>query len=143
MKIRIPAGKVLALSLLTCAAAGLLSGCGGKGYADGTYEGRSEIFVEEEINGNGYGIVRFTVEKHKITDCTFTTYEEDGTEKDENYGQDGGTEYCNKAQKAVAACAEYAKQFAADGNTDGIDSISGATINCEAFKEAVKNAEKQ
>ena len=70
----------------------------------------------------------------------------DGTLKDENYGMEGGAvanrDYYNKAQKAVAACKEYAEQLVMSGNVDDIDAISGATINYNEFKEAVKKALK-
>ena len=68
----------------------------------------------------------------------------DGTLKDENYGMEDGRiankDYYNKAQKANAACAEYASMLVQNGQLDGIDAISGATINYDEFREAVENA---
>ena len=112
--------KNLAIGLAAGMAALLLAGCGGKkaSYKDG-----------------------------KISDCTFTTYEADGTLKDEAYGKEDGRiankDYYNKAQKANAACAEYASMLVQNGQLDGIDSISGATINYNEFKEAVELALEQ
>ncbi len=143
--------KQLAAGLTALAAAALLAGCGGgtAQYADGTYTGQSEVYEtvdEEEEGGNGYGVVEITIKDNAVTDCTFTTYEPDGTLKDENYGMEGGAvanrDYYNKAQKAVAACKEYAEQLVMSGNVDDIDAISGATINYNEFKEAVKKALK-
>jgi len=43
----------------------------------------------------------------------------------------------------LAACDEYAKQLVENGQLDGIDAISGATINYDEFVEAVDNALSQ
>lgn len=124
-----------------------LAGCGGeKTYADGTYSGQSEVYQSEDGSeeGNGYGVVTVTIENGSITDCTFLTYEPDGTLKDEDYGKKQGEvankDFYNKAQKAVLACAEYASMLVANGGTDGIDAISGATINYHEFLEAADQA---
>ncbi len=130
----------------------LLAGCGGgtAKYADGTYEGKSEVYInedEESDEGNGYGVVKITIKDNAVTECEFKTYEEDGTLKDENYGKKSGgvanKDYFNKAQKAVAACDEYASQLIQSGNVDDVDAISGATINYNEFKEAVNAALKE
>ena len=129
----------------------LLAGCGGKkvSYKDGTYEAQSSVFENDDgtDDGNGYGVVSVTIKDGKISDCTFTTYEADGTLKDEEYGKEDGRiankDYYNKAQKANAACAEYASMLVQNGQLDGIDSISGATINYNEFKEAVEMALEQ
>lgn len=145
------AKKILAL----CAAAGVIAamtaGCGSSNvtYADGTYEGQSEVYegeVDEDGNeeGNGYGVVSITITDGAISDCTYQTYEPDGTLKDSEYGKAQGAvankDYYNKAQKAVAACDEYAAMLVANGSLDGIDAISGATINYNEFVEAVERA---
>ncbi|MDO4615098.1 MAG: FMN-binding protein [Lachnospiraceae bacterium] len=142
--------SAILLAAAVCAAS--LAGCGGssaKNYKDGTYEGKSSVYQNEDGDseeGNGYGVVSITIKDNKITDCTFTTYETDGTEKGEDYGlKDGDVanrDYYNKAQKAVAACAEYANRLVANGSLDGIDAISGATINYNEFQEAVTEALK-
>ncbi len=131
--------------------AGVITGCGGKSvsYKDGTYEAQSSVYENDDgtDDGNGYGVVSVTIKDGKITDCTFTTYEKDGTLKDEEYGKEDGRiankDYYNKAQKANAACAEYASMLVQNGQLDGIDAISGATINYKEFKEAVEEALKQ
>ena len=129
----------------------VLSACGGgsASYADGTYTGQSEVYENEDGSeeGNGYGVATVTISGGKISDCTFETFEPDGTKKGEDYGKKSGEvanrDYYNKAQKAVAACEEYASMLVANGQLDGIDSISGATINYGQFKEAVANALKE
>lgn len=133
-----------------------LAGCGGGSskavsYNDGTYEGKSEVHesLDEsgEDTGNGYGVVSITIKDGVITDCKFDTYEPDGTYKDDQYGMKEGAvanrDYYNKAQKANAAREEYASMLVANGSLDGIDAISGATINFEEFTEAVENALSQ
>ena len=137
----------LAAALAAC----MLTGCGGKkvSYKDGTYEAQSSVYENDDgtDDGNGYGVVTLTIEGGKISDCTFVTYEADGTLKDEDYGKEDGRiankDYYNKAQKANAACAEYASMLVQNGQLDGIDSISGATINYNEFKEAVELALKE
>ena len=143
----------LSLGVMICATSILLSGCAcstkSTSYKDGTYEGKSSVYRSDDgtDNGNGYGVVKITIADGKISDCTYETYEEDGTLKGSDYGKEGGEiknrDYYNKAQKANAACAEYAKMLVENGQLDGIDSISGATINYNEFVEAVENALKQ
>ncbi len=141
-------GKILATALLIVAGVTSLCSCSGKNvsYQDGTYEGKSEPYETEgdDDSGNGYGVVNLTIKDGKIVDCTYKTYLLDGTLKDETYGMEGGQiankDFYNKAQKANAACAEYASMLIANGKLDGIDAISGATINYNEFKEAVKDA---
>ena len=143
--------KRYAAFLLIAAAALLLTGCGGKkvSWKDGTYEAQSSVFENDDgtDDGNGYGVVSVTISGGKITDCSFLTYEADGKLKDEDYGKEDGRiankDYYNKAQKANAACAEYASLLVQNGQLDGIDAISGATINYKEFKEAVGLALKQ
>ena len=133
--------------IIAAAALMLLSSCGGaRTYRDGTYEGQSEIFVNEDgtDEGNGYGVVSLTIRDGLIDACTYQTFEPDGTLKDENYGMANGAvanqDFFNKAQKAVAACDEYAKQLIATGDISSVDVISGATINYDEFVEAVEDA---
>ena len=144
--------KFTAISLAVVLTAGMLSGCsGGKkvSYKDGTYEAQSSVFENDDgtDDGNGYGVVSLTITDGKISECSFLTYENDGTRKDEEYGKEDGRiankDYYNKAQKANAACAEYASMLVQNGQLDGIDSISGATINYREFKEAVEAALKE
>ena len=129
----------------------MLTGCGGKKvtYRDGDYEGKSSIYENEDgtDDGNGYGVVNITIKDGAISACTYHTYEVDGILKDEEYGKEDGRiankDYYNKAQKANAACAEYADMLVQNGQLDGIDAISGATINYNEFVEAVENALKE
>ena len=128
----------------------MFSACGGsKSYVDGTYEGKSEVYENEDgsEDGNGYGVVKLVIKDGKISDCEFKTYDIDGDEKGEDYGKEDGRiankDYYNKAQKANAACAEYASMLVANGQLDGIDAISGATINYNEFVEAVEDALSQ
>ena len=139
------ASILVATSLVT---AFMLTGCGNSNvtYKDGTYEGKSSVYESEDgsDDGNGYGVVTIIIENGQITECTFQTYEVDGTLKGEDYGKEDGRiankDYYNKAQKANAARAEYANMLVANGQLNGIDAISGATINYNEFVEAVENA---
>ena len=145
--------KILLSAGLFLAASSFAAGCGGgnkaKNYKDGTYEGQSSVFENEDGSeeGNGYGVATVTIKDNKITDCTFRTFEPDGTPKGEDYGKADGAvankDYYNKAQKAVAACDEYASMLVANGQLEGIDAISGATINHGQFREAVTLALKE
>jgi major membrane immunogen (membrane-anchored lipoprotein) len=141
--------RMIACICVSAAVLSILSGCGTKNYADGTYTGQSSVYEseEDEGNGNGYGVVTLTIQDHTIVACTFLTYEPDGTLKDEDYGLQDGTvanrDYYNKAQKAIAACEVYAENLVQTNDVKKVDAISGATINYNNFKEAVKDALKQ
>lgn len=113
-------------------------------YIDGTYTGRSSDFEEDESgNGAGYGEVTIKIENNKITDCTFKMYELDGTLKDESYGADLSRENRLKAQKAVQSADKYASSVIGKSSANEVDAISGATISCNEFKEAVNDALKK
>ncbi len=145
------AKKTWKLVMATGLCALMLAGCGGKNvsYKDGDYEGKSSVYENDDgtDDGNGYGVVNITIKDGAIAACTYQTYEVDGTLKDKDYGKEDGRiankDYYNKAQKANAACAEYADMLVQNGQLDGIDSISGATINYNEFVEAVENALKE
>ena len=49
-------------------------------------------------------------------------------------------DFFRKAQKAVAACDEYASQLIRSGRVDDVDAISGATVNYNEFVEAANRA---
>jgi major membrane immunogen (membrane-anchored lipoprotein) len=138
--------KVLFMFGISVLSVASLAGCGSKSYADGTYTGQSSVYEsdEEDGNGNGYGVVTITIKDNQITECTYETYEPDGTLKDTDYGmQDGeiaNRDYYNKAQKAIAACEKYADSLVETGDVGEVEAISGATINYNNFKEAVKDA---
>ena len=139
-----------AASLLLVLCMGL-SACGSSSepaaaasYKDGVYQGRSSDFEEDESgNGAGYGEVELEIKDNKVTSCTFTMYELDGTLKDETYGADLSKENRLKAQKAVQSADKYAAKLVEAGSIDEVDAISGATISCNEFKEAVNDALKQ
>lgn len=145
--------KIIRLSALLAASTLLLAGCGGSekavSYKDGIYTGQSSVYTNDDgtEDGNGYGVVELTIEGGVITACTYQTFETDGKLKDENYGKKDGEvanrDYFNKAQKAVAACDQYAAKLVEKGSLKGIDAISGATINYTEFKEAVTEALSQ
>jgi major membrane immunogen (membrane-anchored lipoprotein) len=141
--------KILTCVCIATVALAMLSGCGSKSYADGTYTGQSSVYEsdEDEGNGNGYGVVTLTIQDNTIVSCTYLTYEPDGTLKDEDYGlQDGAVanrDYYNKAQKAIAACDVYAEDLVETNDLKKVDAVSGATINYKNFEEAVKDALKQ
>lgn len=133
-------------ALLCCSAilSVLLTGCGSANYADGTYEGKSQVHEgDEEGNGDGYGVVTLTIKDNSITACEYRTYETDGTLKGDDYGKQNGEiankDYYAKAQKAVKANAVYAENLIGK-ELDDVDAISGATISYNEFREAVLDA---
>ena len=136
--------KHIGLFLLVMAG---LTACGSaKTYKDGTYTGESTVYQNDDgtEDGNGYGVVTLTISGGKISDCVFETFEPDGTLKDEDYGKVSGEianqDFYNKAQKAIGAAPMYAAALVEHGSTDGVDAISGATINYNSFLEAVDDA---
>ena len=134
---------ILTLALLT------LAGCSGSAsYTDGTYEGKSELFEDnEDGDGEGYGVVSLTISGGVITDCSFSTFQLNGEPKDTEYGKEGGVianqDYYNKAQRAVQACDQYAQQLVETGSLKDVDAVSGATINYNQFQDAVTDALNQ
>ncbi|MBR2175491.1 MAG: FMN-binding protein [Clostridia bacterium] len=141
--------RILAALLAMSACAVIFSACSeSDSYKDGTYEGKSEVYVtgeeEEEDAGSGYGVATITIKDNVIVACEFRTYEEDGTLKDDDYGKKGGEianqDFFNKAQKAVKACPEYARLLVETNDVEQVDAISGATVNNTEFKEAVYDA---
>ena len=150
--------KILTIALTACLCAAVLTGCGSGSstgtsgkvtYKDGTYEAKSSVFTNDDgtEDGNGYGVVTLTIKDGKISDCKYQTYEVDGTLKDTEYGKQDGAianrDYYSKAQKAVAACDEYANMLVSNEGLDGLDAISGATVNYNEFVEAVGLALEQ
>ncbi|MDR2629713.1 MAG: FMN-binding protein [Spirochaetaceae bacterium] len=120
----------------------LFSGCGKQGYKDGLYSGRSG-----EDDTGAWGEVTITITGGRTTDCRFITRQKDGTVKDENYGKVNGEisnrDFYDKAQLAVRAMAQYARQYQETGDLKKIDAVSGATIAYNQFLEAVENALEQ
>lgn len=121
----------------------LLSGCskstGQTAYKDGTYTGKSST-----DDRGAYGEASITIADGKITECTYITWQEDGTQKDENYGKVNGEisnpDFYNKAQTAVHAMKEYADKLVEVQKPEEIDAVSGATVAYNQFKEAVSQA---
>ena len=138
---------VIVVCVLVVVCVSVLAGCGSDGkrasYQDGTFSATSSVYMNDDgtEDGNGYGTVTLTIKDGKIVECSYQTFEVDGTLKDEDYGKQNGEvanrDYYSKAQKAVAACDEYAKLLVANEGLDGLDAISGATVNFNEFKEAV------
>ena len=125
----------------------MLTVCGSANYADGTYEGKSQVHEgDEDGNGDGYGVVTITIKDNAITACEYRTYETDGTLKGDDYGKQNGEiankDYYAKAQKAVKANAVYAEELVGKDLND-VDAISGATISYNEFREAVMDALEQ
>jgi major membrane immunogen (membrane-anchored lipoprotein) len=113
--------------------------CGKTAYKDGVYSGKSS-----PDDTGAYGEVTVTVSGGKIAGCRFVTWQKDGAVKDENYGKVNGevsnADYYNKAQRAVRAMAQYARDFAEKGALSAVDAVSGATVAYNQFTEAVDNA---
>lgn len=124
----------------------LLSACGGSSeevsYRDGTFVGKSS----EDDNG-AFGEATVTIEDGKITACQYVTWQKDGTVKDENYGKVNGEisnqDYYDKAQLAVNAMAQYARELVEVQSPGDVDAVSGATISHNQFIEAAGDALSQ
>jgi major membrane immunogen (membrane-anchored lipoprotein) len=116
-----------------------LAGCGAPGYRDGTYTGRSG-----PDDSGAYGEVTLTISGEKITDCRFVTWQKDGSIKDENYGKINGEisnqSFYDKAQLAVRAMEQYARDLSQSGSLKDVQAVSGATIAYDQFMEAVEEA---
>jgi major membrane immunogen (membrane-anchored lipoprotein) len=134
--------RIIGIALIAAAALSL-SACGGSGSAetheDGVYTGASS-----KDDDGAYGEVTIIVEDGAITDCTFVTWQKDGSFKDENYGKVNGEisnqDFYDKAQLAVLAMTQYADALVETQSPDAIDAVSGATIAHSQFLEAVADA---
>jgi major membrane immunogen (membrane-anchored lipoprotein) len=117
----------------------LLAGCGKTRHNDGVYSGRSG-----EDDTGAWGEVTITITDGRIAACEFITREKDGTVKGENYGKINGEiasqDYYDKAQHAVRAMEQYAKDYVEKQRLKDVDAISGATIAWDQFNEAVAYA---
>jgi major membrane immunogen (membrane-anchored lipoprotein) len=116
-----------------------LAGCGGGGYRDGVYTGRSG-----EDDTGAWGEVTISIGAGRISGCEFVTRQKDGTVKDENYGKINGEisrrDFYDKAQLAVEAMKKYAADYLEAGRLKDVEAVSGATIAYNQFLEAVENA---
>lgn len=135
-------------AMVACALAACLGlvACGGSGapanLKDGTYTAQSSLYEGDDEGGSGYGVITISVSDGVVSSAAFITYEPDGTLKDENYGKtaNGNQDFYNKAQKAVAACKQYAADLVEKGDPSAVDVISGATISYNEFQEAAEDA---
>jgi major membrane immunogen (membrane-anchored lipoprotein) len=122
---------------LCCLAA--LGSCGGAGYKDGAYMGKSG-----EDDTGAWGELTVTIAGGKVSACTFRTYQKDGSVKDENYGKVNGEisnqAYYDKAQLAVRAMEKYTADFSRAGSLKDVEAVSGATIAWDQFNEAAVEA---
>jgi major membrane immunogen (membrane-anchored lipoprotein) len=117
----------------------LLASCERSAYKDGVYSGRSSA---DDLGA--YGEVTITVSGGEITDCLFLTWQKDGSIKDEQYGKVNGAianvDYYHKAQLAVQAMEQYARELAEKQRLDQVDVVSGATNAYNQFTEAASEA---
>ncbi len=135
------ASMFAALGLAGCGQASSSQSAASSGkLKDGTFTGRSST-LEDNVDGDGYGIISITVENGKIVDATFEAFLPDGTPKDKSYGKDGA--YYGVAQKAVSTGDEYVKALIDAGSIDGVDAVSGATYLYNQFVEATEAACKE
>jgi major membrane immunogen (membrane-anchored lipoprotein) len=120
----------------------LLAGCGTPSYEDGVYSGRSDA-----DDTGAWGEVTITIAEGRIAACDFVTREKDGTVKGEDYGKINGEiasqDYYDKAQLAVRAMEQYAREYVEKQRLRDIDAVSGATIAYGQFNEAVEYALEQ
>ncbi|MDR0404132.1 MAG: FMN-binding protein [Treponema sp.] len=120
----------------------LVTGCGTRSYADGTYRGTSGPDDDGAV-----GEVTLTITEGKIAACVFVTRQKDGSVKDEQYGKINGEisnqSYYEKAQLAVDAMKKYAADLGRAGSLDGVEAVSGATVSYNQFSEAVEEALEQ
>jgi major membrane immunogen (membrane-anchored lipoprotein) len=103
------------------------------------YEGKSGA-----DDTGAWGEVSITISGGKPADCVFITRQKDGAVKDENYGKVNGEisnqDFYAKAQLAVRAMEQYAKEYIAKQELTKIDAVSGATIAYNQFLEAAEEA---
>ena len=90
----------------------------------------------------GYSTLTLSIENHKITAVDFKGVDLFGNVKDEEYGSLTGKDSADykKAQTAVKAIGEYARQLQETQSLKKVDAISGATISYKQFVETVEKA---
>ena len=102
------------------------------------------IYTVESSRDEKLGIsqITLTIENHKIVGAEFVGYDLFGNAKGEDYGSLTGKDSADykKAQIAVKANSEYAKQLVETQSLDKVDAISGATISYNQFVETVNKA---
>ena len=110
---------------------------------DGEYSGMSSVIEASDPIQSGSCSVSFTVRDGKITLCTATLYDEEGTLKDNFYcPQNEDEEFRKRVDEVVEAANTYAGEFMYFTNVDDIDKIEGAEVIYEQFKAAVEDAVK-
>lgn len=107
-------------------------------YRDGTYKARSSI----EDDWGGYAELTLIVKDGVISECTFLSYERNGTLKDENYGkQDGVIKNAGLykiAQNAIKNAALYGQNLVETQDSEKVDVITGATVSYKLFQDAAQ-----
>ena len=103
---------------------------------DGEYSAESD---PDEWGGKA--VVHLTVEDGKITTCTMENLDNQGHEKDEEYGKENG-KITNPglykiAQNAVENSKKYPEELLATQDMEQVEVISGATVTHDNFKNAV------
>ena len=125
--------------VMTVALTLALAGCAAAKLNDGVFAGKSSA-----DDRGAWGEVTITVSGGRVTGCVFITRQKDGTVKAEDYGKVNGeisnADYYEKAQLAVRAMQQYAKQYAESGKLAAVDAIAGATIAYDQFVEAAGEA---
>ncbi len=110
-----------------------LTACGAPSYKDGTYQGQYE-------SNNKTTKVEITLKEGAITACQAEFLDEEGNQKDENYGKDSGEANYEKAQIAVKGMVQYPEKLLEAGSLEGLEAVSGATVSYKEFKLAVEDA---
>ncbi|MDO5718447.1 MAG: FMN-binding protein [Tissierellia bacterium] len=88
--------------------------------------------------------VSLEVKDGKITACEIKNLDNEGKEKDEDYGKEDG-KITNPglykiAQNAVESAQQYPQELIETQDIDQVEVISGATVSHQSFKEAVEKA---
>ncbi|HHW32220.1 MAG TPA: FMN-binding protein [Clostridiaceae bacterium] len=136
--------KILSIILVVVMTFGLMVGCGGAKYKDGTYEKTSE----PDERGN-YATIKIVIKSGKIAEAEYVEYTPNGP-KDENYGTNNGKienqENYDKAQKALAASKTFGEKLVKAQDPSKVDVVSGATNSHKTFvqlaNEALSEAKK-
>ena len=104
---------------------------------DGTYTANSSR--DDKL---GISQITISIENHKIIGVEFVGYDLFGNAKGDDYGSLTGKDSGDykKAQIAVKANSEYAKQLLETQSLDKVDAISGATISYDQFIESANTA---
>jgi major membrane immunogen (membrane-anchored lipoprotein) len=130
---------VKTIRLFVCVLCLAVSGCAAASLKDGVYEGASGA-----DDTGAWGEISVTVRDGKVAGCVFVTRQKDGTVKGADYGTINGeianADFYAKAQLAVRAMEQYAKEFTETGNLDQVEAVSGATVSYNQFLEAAERA---